>query len=114
MFELTTPVAFIIFNRPETTKKVFEEIRKAKPKELYIIADGPRENNTEDDDLCKKTREVVKKVDWDCVVHKNYSDVNLGKKIRPSTGLKWFFSHKDEAIILEDDCLPHPSYFEYC
>ncbi len=114
MFELTTPVAFIIFNRPETTKKVFEEIGKAKPKELYIIADGPRENNTEDDDLCKKTREVVKKVDWDCVVHKNYSDINLGTKIRPSTGLKWFFSHKDEVIILEDDCLPHPSFFEYC
>ena len=114
MFELTTPVAFIIFNRPETTKKVFEEIRKAKPAELLIIADGPRENNTEDEALCKKAREVVEEVDWDCIVHKDFSEINLGTRIRPSSGLEWVFSQTDEAIILEDDCIPHPSFFEYC
>jgi hypothetical protein len=114
MFNLTTPVVFIIFNRPDTTRRVFEEIRKAKPKKLYIIADGPRDNNTEDDELCEYTREVVEKVDWDCVVHKNYSKINLGTRARPSSGLEWVFSKTDDAIILEDDCLPHPFFFAYC
>jgi len=114
MFNLVTPVVFIIFNRPDTTRWVFEEIRKAKPKELYIIADGPRENNTEDDDLCKNTREVVEKVDWDCAVYKNYATENLGCKVRVSTGLKWMFQHSERAIILEDDCLPHHSFFRFC
>jgi len=114
MFNLTTPVVFIIFNRPVTTRRVFEEIRKAKPKELYVIADGPRENNTEDEELCKNTREIVEKIDWDCVVHKNFSEINLGTRARPSSGLEWVFNKTDYAIILEDDCLPHPSFFEYC
>jgi hypothetical protein len=114
MFKLITPIAFIIFNRPDTTQRVFEEIRKATPKELFIIADGPRVNNSEDDGLCKKTREIVEKVDWDCKVHKNFSEINLGTRIRPASGLEWVFSKTDDAIILEDDCLPHPSFFEYC
>ena len=44
----------------------------------------------------------------------NYSDVNLGCKIRVSSGLDWVFSEVEEAIILEDDCLPHPSFFAFC
>ncbi|MFM6097505.1 MAG: glycosyltransferase family 2 protein, partial [Dolichospermum sp.] len=39
---MKTPVAFIIFNRPDTTKRVFEAIRQAKPPKLLVIADGPR------------------------------------------------------------------------
>ena len=114
MFKLTTPVALIIFNRPDKTKIVFEEIRKAKPAELFIIADGPRKNVDKDYHLCNKTREVVENIDWDCHVYKNYSEINLGTRVRPSSGLEWVFTKTDEAIILEDDCLPHPSFFEYC
>lgn len=114
MFKLTTPVALIIFNRPDKTKIVFEEIRKAKPSKLFIIADGPRKNIDNDYHLCLKTREVVENIDWDCQVYKDYSEINLGTRVRPSSGLEWVFSQTDDAIILEDDCLPHPSFFEYC
>ncbi len=114
MFELTTPVAFIIFNRPDKTKKVFEEIRKAKPSKLFIIADGPRKNNDEDNHLCLETRDIVEKIDWDCKVHKDYSNNNIGLRKRVSTGLNWVFEHTEEAIILEDDCVPHPSFFRFC
>lgn len=41
-FQLTTPVAFLIFNRPDTTARVFEAIRQAKPPKLLVVADGPR------------------------------------------------------------------------
>ena len=39
---MQSPVLFLIFNRPDTTERVFEEIRKAQPPRLYIAADGPR------------------------------------------------------------------------
>lgn len=114
MFELTTPVALIIFNRPDKTKKVFEEIRKVKPAELFIIADGPREGNNDDKHLCLETKDIVEKIDWDCKVHKDYSNNNIGLRKRVSTGLNWVFEHTEEAIILEDDCVPHPSFFRFC
>ena len=114
MKELSTPLMFIIFNRPDTTKRVFEKIREARPKKLYVVADGPRESVPKDYELCQLTRSIVENIDWDCNVHKNYSDTNLGSRVRPASGFEFVFSQEDEAIILEDDCLPHPSFFEYC
>ena len=113
-FKLTTPIAFIIFNRPDTTKKVFEEIRLAKPKKLYIIADGARSNKPGEEQKCLETRAVTEQVDWDCEVFRNYAPKNLGCRNRVTTGLDWVFNNVEEAIILEDDCLPHPSFFRYC
>jgi hypothetical protein len=109
---LDTPVAFLIFKRPDTTEKVFQAIREAQPKKLLVVADGPR--TSEEEEKCQQTRAIIEKVDWDCEVLKNYSETNLGCKKRVSSGLDWVFSEVEEAIILEDDCLPHPSFFQYC
>ncbi|OGU28258.1 MAG: hemolytic protein HlpA-like protein [Ignavibacteria bacterium GWA2_35_9] len=113
-FILNTPVAFLIFNRPETTIKVFEEIKKARPKKLFVVADGPRSNNQQDLEGCTAARKIIDTVDWDCEVLKNYSDINLGCKQRVSSGITWVFDNSEEAIFLEDDCLPHQSFFRYC
>ncbi|MDY7050738.1 MAG: hypothetical protein RPG89_19575 [Microcystis panniformis WG22] len=113
-FQLTTPVAFLIFNRPDTTARVFEAIRQAKPPKLLVVADGPRPNKPDDIEKCKAARAIIDGVDWDCEVLKNYSEVNLGCKRRVSSGLDWVFETVEEAIILEDDCLPHPSFFRFC
>jgi hypothetical protein len=113
-FKLVTPVAFIIFNRHETAKRVFEKIRQAKPQKLLVIADGPRPGNINDEKNCKITREIINNVDWDCEVIKNFSDINLGCKGRVSSGLDWAFNKVERAIILEDDCLPHESFFPFC
>ena len=109
---LETSVVLIIFNRPETTKEVFDAIAEAKPRRLFIAADGPR--FPEEAGKCEQARAVVEKVDWDCEVLKNYSDINLGCKLRPASGMDWVFSQVEEAIILEDDCLPAPSFFAFC
>jgi hypothetical protein len=111
-FKLITPVAFFIFNRPDITLRVFEKIRDAKPQKLFIIADGAR--FSEEEDKCKEARNIVQKIDWDCEVLTNFSDVNLGCKHRVSSGLDWVFSKVEEAIILEDDCLPTQSFFFFC
>jgi hypothetical protein len=108
------PVVFIIFNRPQTTKRVFKAISEAKPKKLFVIADGPRLNKPGEIDTCMETRSIIEDIDWDCEVYKNFSDVNLGCAIRISTGLDWVFDQVEAAIILEDDCLPEQSFFPFC
>ncbi|BAZ45772.1 hemolytic protein HlpA-like protein [Chondrocystis sp. NIES-4102] len=113
-FQLKTPIVFIIFRRPDTTQKVFEAIRQAKPPKLLVIADAPRSNNLAEAEKCAAAREIINQVDWDCEVLKNYAEVNLGCAKRITTGLNWVFDQVSEAIILEDDCLPHPSFFQYC
>ncbi len=112
--KLNTPVAFLIFNRPEETALVFEEIRKARPPKLLVVADGPREVYPEEAEKCLLTRAIIEKVDWPCEVLKNFSDINLGCGKRVASGLDWVFDTVEEAIILEDDCLPHQDFFSFC
>lgn len=110
---LTTPVALLIFNRPELTESVFGAIARARPRRLLVVADGPRTD--EEAEACERTRAVVVgRVDWDCEVSTNFAERNLGCRRRVSSGLDWVFTEVEEAIILEDDCLPAPSFFRYC
>jgi hypothetical protein len=113
-WQLQTPVAFIIFNRPDTTARVFAEIAKARPPKLLVVADGPRTHRAGEAELCIATRAIIEQVDWPCEVLINYSEVNLGCRKRVSSGLDWVFEQVPEAIILEDDCLPDPSFFRFC
>lgn len=110
---MKTPVVLVIFNRPDTTEKVFEAIRQAKPAQLLAIADGARSDRPNEAEKCAEARAIIERVDWDCQVLTNFSELNLGCKLRVSSGLDWVFSLVEEAIILEDDCLPHPSFFVF-
>lgn len=111
---LNTPIAFCIFNRPELTRRVFEAIALAKPKKLLVIGDGARSDRPEERQLVEQTRAVVERVDWDCEVITHYSPTNLGCKQRMSSGLDWAFQISEELIVLEDDCLPDPTFFDFC
>ena len=108
------PILFLIFNRPDTTKKVFESIREYQPKQLFIAADGPRDNKPGEKELCKETRDLVSNIDWDCEVKTLFRDENLGCKDAVSSAITWFFEHIEDGIILEDDCLANQSFFEFC
>ena len=112
-YQIQTPVAFIIFKRPQETQKVFAEIRKVKPPKLLVVADGPRADRPGEDQECAQVRAIIDRVDWDCEVLKNYADVNLGCRRRVSSGINWVFDTVEEAIIIEDDCLPHPTFFRF-
>jgi len=113
-FSLTTPIALLVFNRPETTARVFSAIREARPACLLVVADGPRDDHYTDVERCDEVRRIVEQVDWPCEVLRNYSEINLGCGVRPASGITWVFEQVEEAIILEDDCLPHPTFFRYC
>jgi len=109
-----TPVVFLVFNRPDTTAKVFDVIRQVKPPKLLVVADGPRGDRPNDIEKCAAVRKIIETVDWDCNILTNYSDINLGCKQRVSSGLDWAFNLVESAIILEDDCLPDLSFFPFC
>lgn len=111
----STPILFLIFNRPNTTKRVFAEIRKAKPNYLFIASDGPRESKEGEKKIVEKTRKMVLDgVDWNCEVKTLFRDKNLGCKYAVSGSIDWFFEQVEEGIILEDDCLPNQSFFRFC
>lgn len=110
----STPIAYIIFNRPHHTRETFAAIRAQHPARLFIIADGPRPGHPTDGERCQETREIVEDIDWPCEVQRNYSEKNLGCKQRVISGLDWVFSQVECAIILEDDCLPHSDFFGFC
>ncbi len=111
---MQTAVLFLIFNRPDTTSRVFEAIRQAQPPRLYVAADGPRKNRPGEEELCLQTRDIIHKVDWNCEVKTLFREDNLGCGHAVSGAIEWFFSQEPEGIVLEDDCLPHPDFFPYC
>jgi hypothetical protein len=111
---LETPVALILFRRPERTARIFERIREARPRRLFLIADGPRTGDAEERAGIDAARAAVDEIDWPCEVSRDYAERNLGLKRRITTGLGGVFEEEERAIVLEDDCLPHPAFFRYC
>lgn len=112
---LNTAVLFLVFNRLDTTKQVFEAIREAKPPRLYIAADGARELKDGEDEKVNAVREyITSNIDWECEVKTLFRDENLGCKMAVSGAIDWFFENEEMGIILEDDCLPSQSFFWFC
>lgn len=110
----SVPVVLIAFNRPETTARVLEAIRWARPRQLFVIADGPRPGNARDRDLCAEVRRVIQSgVNWPCEFRANYSEANLGCRQAFASGLAWVFSIVPEALVLEDDCVAHRDFFAF-
>ena len=111
---LNTAVLFLVFNRPDVTAQVFEAIRQAEPARLYVAADGPRANKPGEAERCAEVRRIAAAVDWTCEVKTLFREENLGCKRAVSSAIDWFFANEEEGIVLEDDCLPHPSFFSFC
>lgn len=112
--KITTPVLFLVFNRPEKTQQVFDVIKQAKPSKLYVAADAPRNNVETDLENCKRVREIVSTIDWDCEVKYLFHNDNLGCSLAGITAWNWLFSQEEEMIFLEDDGLVSISFFSYC
>ena len=115
MKTVETPVLFVTFNRPDTTRVVWEMIKKAKPKKLYLSSDGPREKKYEEDKTSiEENRKLANEIDWDCIVKTRFSEENQGCGLGVSGAISWAFENEDRLIILEDDCVPSESFFTLC
>lgn len=108
------PVLLTIFNRPEKTKAVIENLRQIKPKRIFVAADGPRIDHPQDHEKCRLAREAATSIDWACDVKTRFLDDNIGCDPAVSSAIDWFFQNVECGIILEDDCIVHPHFFTFC
>jgi len=113
MKSISSPILFMVFNRPEKTKLVWDQISKAQPLKLYISADGIRDTVIEDKVKCDQVRNIVSNVDWECDVKYLFHEKNLGCSLAGKTAFDWVFSFEDRMIELEDDTIPSQSFFKY-
>lgn len=111
---MKSAVLLIVYNRPEKTKKVYEQIRKAKPSRFYVVADGPLPERADDRERCMQVREIVKEPDWDCHFESVFRETNLGCGPSVKKAIDWFFEQEEEGIVLEDDTVPDPTFFQFC
>lgn len=109
-----TPILFLVFNRPDTTRVVFERIREVRPAKLYVAADAPRPGRADEAARCSEVKEIVRQVDWPCSVQYLFREENMGCKSAVSSAISWFFRQEEQGVILEDDCLPDLSFFPFC
>lgn len=111
---LDVPVALMVFARPDSLAKILASVRTARPRLLLVVADGPRATHPQDVANCAAVRGVLDTVDWPCEIRRLESDQNMGCDPRIASGLDWVFRQVDEAIVLEDDVIPDPSFFPWC
>lgn len=112
--KIDIPVLILFFNRPKMLEKVFEQVKIARPSKLYLFQDGAREGRADDIENVKKCREVVSNIDWECEVHTNYQEKNLGCDPSEYVSQKWMFEVEEMGIVLEDDDVPSQSFFPFC
>ena len=108
------PVLFLIFNRPDLAEQSFATIQAAQPAELYVAADGPRENREGEAEQCEQARRMIDRVNWPCEVRTLFRERNLGCERAVSGAITCFFEHVEQGIILEDDFVPAPAFFDFC
>lgn len=108
------PVLLTIFNRPEKTKAVIENLRQIRPNRLFVAADGPRLDSPQDRENCRLARQAATDIDWACDINTRFLDVNIGCDPAVSSAIEWFFQNVEFGIILEDDCIIHPHFFTFC
>lgn len=112
--EFDTAVLMLFFIREDTFSQVFEAVRAAKPKRLYLFQDGPRPTRPDDIEKIEKCRRVCENIDWDCEVFRNYQEKNLGCDPAEHAAISWALEHEEQIIVLEDDDVPSKSFFYYC
>ncbi len=109
------PVLLIAFRRPDLTEQVIDALREASPTRLYVAVDGARPGDSEEARLVQRVWDVVESsVDWPCSVERRIRLANLGCRHGVVDAIDWFFTHEPEGIILEDDIIPTPEFFEFC
>jgi hypothetical protein len=113
MYNTTSAVLLLFFNRKESAIAVMRQIAKVRPKRVFLSCDGAR-NDAELEKVIDIRDALEKMINWDCVVLTNYFNENLGCRNAVSNGITWFFNNVEEGIILEDDCVPSISFFRFC
>lgn len=106
------PVVLIGFNRPERIIRVLETVLQYNPSCLYISIDGPR--NETDSSKVQEVRSLILSKTEGINAKIRFHEQNIGFNDNVTSAISWMFENEEAGIILEDDCLPHDFFYEYC
>lgn len=108
-------VLLLFFNRADHFSQVWAEVKKARPSRLFLYQDGPREGRNDMPGILECRALVADdQIDWECEVHRNYQEKNVGCDPAEYLSQRWAFSLTDKCIVLEDDDVPSQSFFPFC
>lgn len=110
----TPHILLVAFNRPQHVARVLDRIRETRPSVLHVASDGPRVGRTDDLKDVQAVRELVLGIDWCADVRTRFRTVNLGCGRAVADAITWFLEDVGEGVIIEDDCLPDPTFFRFC
>ncbi len=114
MHNTIPPILILAFNRPDRVRVLLDKLKGMNPTKLYFAQDGPRANSKSDVHRCKEVYSVWKTTTISCQKREQIQAKNLGCKSAVSSAISWFFSQEESGIILEDDCIPDPTFFQFC
>ena len=114
MSRCTEAVLILGFNRPHLLADLIDHLRNIRPQRVYVSIDGPREGHPTDSHTIEACRTLVRSIDWATDVHTRFPERNLGCGRAVSSAIEWFLSHEERGVVLEDDVVPHPTFFDYC
>ncbi|RAJ73485.1 glycosyl transferase family 2 [Chitinophaga dinghuensis] len=111
------PIIFMAYKRPELTRRALESLAanpEAAESELFVFADGPKDNATEQDlQQIAATRQVIRSRDWCGMVHLQEKVKNEGLANSVIHAVTDVLDKHGRAIILEDDLVLSPCFLQY-
>lgn len=111
---MTSPAVLIVLHRrPQETRALLDRLEAVQPARLFVFGDGPRPAHPEEQHLCEQVRAEFQHREWTGEVHERWSAENLGIAKAIPEAINWMFENVDSGIILEDDCIPSVSFFEF-
>jgi hypothetical protein len=107
----TTRVVIFVYNRPDKTILLLNALQKSGIKSFTVFADGPKPNESIEKII--EVRKQLNRIDWaEIEIFEQEKNIGLANSVIGGV-TKTFESGYEQAIILEDDCIPYRSFFKF-
>lgn len=111
------PIVLFVYNRPWHTRQTVEALQRcelAAESDLYIFADGPREDASEKcKDNIAAVREYIQSIKGFASITIDASPNNIGCADSIIRGVSIVIEDKGKAIVVEDDIVAHPFFLRF-
>ncbi len=112
-----SPIILFVYNRPEHTKKTLEALRNnvlANESELFIFADGPKENAVHEQmEKINETRAICKSIKGfkSVIVYESTANKGLAQNI--ISGVTEIINKYGKVIVIEDDIITSEKFLSF-
>lgn len=111
------PILLFVYNRPWHTKQTIEALQKnelAADSELFIFADGPKANATEEQkEKINQVRDYIHKINGFKKITFQEAEQNIGCADSIIQGIASVFARYDKVIVVEDDIVTSKFFLRF-